>query len=193
MLRKARLASATVVAHRDVSQMKPHQEQRAFRPGRHGIGVPVVIALCLLLAIPGYALSQLTAQIDWRVLVGAPLALSIFTFFAYRSDKLRAEAGEWRVPEATLHFAALVGGWPGAFLAQRRFRHKTSKVSFQVVFWIVVLTHQFLAVDSLLDWRITKDAVRAIKSQTAQQGVRANDRGFHVSCSEQPGAVVPQS
>jgi uncharacterized membrane protein YsdA (DUF1294 family) len=144
-----------------------HQPQRTFQPRRRAIGIPVVMALCLLLAIPGYALSRLTSQIDWRVLVGAPLALSIFTFFAYRSDKLRAEAGEWRVPESTLHFAALVGGWPGAFLAQRRFRHKTSKVSFQIVFWIVVLSHQFVAVDSLLDWRITKDAVRAIKSRTA--------------------------
>jgi uncharacterized membrane protein YsdA (DUF1294 family) len=125
------------------------------------------MALCLLLAIPGFALSRLTSQIDWRVLVGAPLALSFFTFFAYRSDKLRAEAGEWRVPESTLHFAGLVGGWPGAFLAQRRFRHKTSKVSFQIVFWIVVLSHQFVAVDFLLDWRITRDAVRAIRSRTA--------------------------
>ena len=77
----------------DVRQKKTHQEQRTFPPRRSGLGIPVVIALCLLLAIPGYALSQLTSQIDWRVLVGAPLALSVFTFFAFRSDKLRAEAG----------------------------------------------------------------------------------------------------
>jgi uncharacterized membrane protein YsdA (DUF1294 family) len=144
-----------------------HQAQRTFPPRRRRIGIPVVIALSLLLAIPGYALSQLTSLIDWRILVGAPLALSVFAFFAYRSDKQRAEAGEWRVPESTLHFAALVGGWPGAFLAQRRFRHKTSKVSFQLVFWIVVLAHQLVAVDSLLNWRFTKNAVRAIKSRTA--------------------------
>jgi uncharacterized membrane protein YsdA (DUF1294 family) len=147
--------------------MKTNQAQRTFPVRCRGISIPVAVALCLMLAIPGYALSQLTSQIDWRVLVGAPLALSVFTFFAYRSDKRRAEAGEWRVPESTLHFAALVGGWPGAFLAQRRFRHKTSKGSFQFVFWIVVLTHQFVAVDSLLDWRITKDAVHAIKARTA--------------------------
>jgi uncharacterized membrane protein YsdA (DUF1294 family) len=101
------------------------------------------------------------------VLIGAPLALSVFAFFAYRSDKRRAEAGEWRIPESTLHFVALIGGWPGAFLAQRRFRHKTSKTSFQFVFWVVVLTHQAIAVDSLLDWRLTKDALHAIRSQIA--------------------------
>ncbi|MCE7524423.1 DUF1294 domain-containing protein [Alloalcanivorax xenomutans] len=30
------------------------------------------------------------------------------------------------------------GGWPGALLAQRVFRHKTRKTSFQVVFYLVV-------------------------------------------------------
>lgn len=37
----------------------------------------------------------------------------------YRHDKRRAFAGQWRVPEATLHLAEFAGGWPGAFLAQR--------------------------------------------------------------------------
>ena len=125
------------------------------------------IVLGLLLATPSYALARLAPHIAWWILGGAPLALSVFAFFAYRSDKRSAEAGEWRVPESTLHFVSLVGGWPGAFLAQRAFRHKTSKASFQFVFWTVVLLHQFVAIDSLLDWRFTRDALRVIKSQTA--------------------------
>lgn len=36
----------------------------------------------------------------------------------------------------------LLGGWPGALIAQQKFRHKTRKVSFQVVFWAIVLVHQ---------------------------------------------------
>jgi len=131
------------------------------------LNISAIIVLALLLTIPGYALSRLTPHVDWRILVGAPIALSVLAFLAYRSDKRSAEAGEWRVPGATLHLVALIGGWPGAFLAQRAFRHKTSKASFQFVFWIVVLIHQFAAVDSLLDWRLTKDALRTIKSQTA--------------------------
>ena len=85
--------------------------------------------------------------------------LSLLTFFAYRSDKRRSEAGQWRIPESTLHIAELVGGWPGAFLAQRTFRHKTSKVSYQVVFWIIVVVYQLVALDSLLGWRFAKDVL----------------------------------
>ena len=37
-------------------------------------------------------------------------------------------------PERTLHLLALLGGWPGAILARRRFRHKTMKVPFLIAF-----------------------------------------------------------
>lgn len=102
---------------------------------------------------------------DWKILAGAWLALSAFAIFAYRSDKRSAKTGEWRVSEATLHLTALMGGWPGAFLAQRVFRHKTAKLSFQLIFWMIVLLHQFAALDSLLDWRLSKDMIRAVRSR----------------------------
>jgi uncharacterized membrane protein YsdA (DUF1294 family) len=89
--------------------------------------------------------------------------VSLFTFFAYRSDKRRAEAGEWRIPESMLHMGELAGGWPGAFLAQRMFRHKTVKISYQVQFWMIVLVYQIVALDSLVGWRYTKDVLRLIQ------------------------------
>jgi uncharacterized membrane protein YsdA (DUF1294 family) len=139
------------------------QVSRQRRAGT--VSVSAFVVFCLLLVGPACALSQLAAQVDWRILVGAPLALSIFTFFAYRSDKRRAEAGAWRISESTLHFAELIGGWPGAFLAQRKFRHKTSKASFQVAFWFIVLAHQFVAFDSLSGWKFSKDALRLLRSR----------------------------
>jgi uncharacterized membrane protein YsdA (DUF1294 family) len=128
-----------------------------------GVSVLAVIGLALLLVVPAYALARLAALVDWRLLAGVPLAVSLFTFVAYRTDKRRAEAGEWRIPESTLHIAELAGGWPGAFLAQRTFRHKISKVSYQVVFWIIVLIHQMVALDSLAGWRFSKDLLHLIK------------------------------
>ena len=43
----------------------------------------------------------------------------------------------------------LAGGWPEAFLTQRKFRHKTVKRSFQAGFWFAVASHQFIAIDEL--------------------------------------------
>ncbi len=45
-------------------------------------------------------------------------------------DKLRAEAGTWRIAESTLLSWAFVGGSPGAYLGRQVFRHKTRKLSF---------------------------------------------------------------
>lgn len=69
------------------------------------------------------------------------VALSLFTFTAYYSDKQAAIRGTRRTPESTLHALSLLGGWPGALLAQRNFRHKTGKARFQVLFWMSVIAN----------------------------------------------------
>jgi uncharacterized membrane protein YsdA (DUF1294 family) len=67
--------------------------------------------------------------------------MSCACFVAYGLDKRRASNGSRRVPEGTLHLLALLGGWPGALLGQRQFRHKTQKVPFRIVFWVAVALH----------------------------------------------------
>lgn len=76
-------------------------------------------------------------------------AMSLFTFALYAHDKSRARKGQWRVPEKTLHLCELTGGWLGAFVAQRRLRHKSSKDSYQLVFWVIVIVHIVFWVDWL--------------------------------------------
>lgn len=77
------------------------------------------------------------------------LFMGIITYIAYSSDKSNAITERSRVPERTLHILSLLGGWIGALIAQQRFRHKTKKISFKIVFWITVLlnvsilVHQF--------------------------------------------------
>lgn len=140
------------------------QPNRTQPAGSLGVGSFVV--LLVLLVVPALALSRLAAWMDWRILAGAPLAISLFTYFSYRSDKRRAAGGEWRISEAALHLMELIGGWPGAFLAQRKYRHKTSKTSYQIVFWLIVLLHQYLALDFLLGWKLTKALVHFIHRLT---------------------------
>jgi len=67
--------------------------------------------------------------------------MSVVCFTAYGLDKRRAANGSRRIPEQTLQIMALLGGWPGALLGQRKFRHKTKKLSFLIVFWCVVVLH----------------------------------------------------
>jgi len=67
--------------------------------------------------------------------------MSLVCFIAYGLDKQRAGNGGRRVSERTLHLLAFLGGWPGALIGQRQFRHKTQKVSFRIVFWLVVVVH----------------------------------------------------
>ena len=67
--------------------------------------------------------------------------LSLVCIVVYRADKQRAGTGARRVPERTLHLLGFLGGWPGAWYARQRFRHKTQKLSFRVTFWAVVLMH----------------------------------------------------
>ena len=73
------------------------------------------------------------------LLLGVYAAASLIAFAAYALDKAAPRGGHRRTPENTLHLLALLGGWPGALVAQNRLRHKSSKTSFLAVFWITVL------------------------------------------------------
>ena len=75
------------------------------------------------------------------IIAGAYGLMSLITFAVYYLDKRAARLGRPRTPEATLHVLELLGGWPGALLAQRLIRHKNAKVGYQVVFWLIVAMH----------------------------------------------------
>lgn len=75
---------------------------------------------------------------------------SLVTFLAYAWDKAAAQKGAWRTSEGTLHMLGLLGGWPGALLAQQFLRHKSVKAAFRATFWVTVLINvaAFLALAS---------------------------------------------
>ena len=80
-------------------------------------------------------------------------AMSIVTFSAHGVDKRRAWQRHWRIPEATLHLLDAAFGWPGGLAAQRFFRHKVRKASFQISFWAIVALHVAFWSWWLLPWR----------------------------------------
>jgi len=78
------------------------------------------------------------ATLAWSLppAVGAAyLALSVVCFFSYALDKSAARRGERRTPESRLLVLGLLGGWPGALVAQQWLRHKTVKQPFRRMFW----------------------------------------------------------
>lgn len=107
---------------------RPSPRSRASRWGGVLMGIAVVGAFFAALLLQ----NALWAAPGWLVLVYA--ALSILTFILYAVDKSAAVAGRWRTPEATLLGFGLLGGWPGAIIAQQVFRHKIRKPAFMRVF-----------------------------------------------------------
>jgi uncharacterized membrane protein YsdA (DUF1294 family) len=73
--------------------------------------------------------------------IGSYLLLSVVAFICYGIDKRNAIKGRWRISERTLQLWALVGGWPGALMAQKFFRHKTQKRSFIVLLWVGIFVN----------------------------------------------------
>lgn len=69
------------------------------------------------------------------------LILNIYSFLLFRHDKIKAQRGGWRVSEASLLFASLLGPF-GAYAGMSRYHHKTRKLKFKLVplfmlLWVV--------------------------------------------------------
>ncbi|WP_417550880.1 DUF1294 domain-containing protein [Methylophaga sp.] len=73
------------------------------------------------------------------VIFGMYLIMSLIAFIAYAIDKSAAQNGRWRTQESTLHLISLMCGWPGAYIAQKKLRHKSIKKAFINVYWVTVL------------------------------------------------------
>ena len=67
------------------------------------------------------------------------LSINSATFLLYGYDKFISKGDRLRVPELNLHALELLGGTPMALVAQRFFRHKTIKSSFQLFYWIIIV------------------------------------------------------
>lgn len=91
-----------------------------------------------LMVIGGLGVAWTTGRLPLAIL-GLYLATSLAAFLMYAWDKVAATGGRWRTQESTLLLVGLIGGWPGALIAQQKLRHKTAKASFQATFWLTVL------------------------------------------------------
>lgn len=82
---------------------------------------------------------------------------SCLAIIAYALDKRSAQNGRWRTPESHLHLLGLLGGWPGAFYAQNKLKHKTSKKAFKQIYWVTAMVNV-----SVLVWFFSKQGQQLI-------------------------------
>ena len=132
-----------------------HSNVRTLRKSTTSWGTGSTVALT------GFAFIYLGVTLAWGTtlfLAIGYLGLSLACALAYWRDKTAAKNGQWRVSESTLLMLGMLGGWPGAIIAQQTLRHKTSKVSFRLAFWATVVLNvgAFITVSTPL--------VRIIKS-----------------------------
>ena len=109
----------------------------AVRAGSSGIPLAITTALLFFILLVGLVvLDELPVT-----LLAAFGLFSGVAFLMYGADKSAAEQGRWRTSESTLHTIAVIGGWPGALVARRVFRHKTTKQPFRTIFWFTVIAN----------------------------------------------------
>ncbi|MDH0745093.1 DUF1294 domain-containing protein [Pseudomonas sp. GD03842] len=107
----------------------------------------MLVGLC---ALPGYGMVAYGLHGGHGWVLGIYPLMSLLAFGLYGYDKQQARRQGHRIAEKWLHSVELLGGWPGALVAQQVFRHKTRKFSFQWVFWLIVLMHELLWADQVL-------------------------------------------
>jgi len=115
----------------------------------------IVVAGIFLIAV---GFSVLTVRIPYQILA-LYIVASLLTFIIYALDKSAAKNGAWRTQESTLHLLSLVGGWPGALIAQQKLRHKSKKQSFRSVFWVTVLLNV-----GVFAWLFTPNGAATLQS-----------------------------
>lgn len=130
-------------------------DSRARRPDRSPSGGNIqhlklkLVVLLIVCALPLFGSLSMWLRGISLVPLTAYGIVSMLAFFLYWADKRKARAEAWRTPENVLHAVELAGGWPGALIAQQVLRHKTRKVSFQILFWFIVALHQVFWIDQL--------------------------------------------
>jgi len=116
----------------ELIRFAPYRSNQALPNLRHQSGAAT------LYPIPAFLIVYVAVTLLWKTPIWFALIYmlaSAITFLVYAKDKSSAQRGARRTQESTLHILSIVGGWPGALLAQQVLRHKSVKAEFRSFFW----------------------------------------------------------
>lgn len=150
------------------------QSGAAPRHHRHAASASSSWDIPTLFAIPLFLAFFLFISAVWKIpkiSLMWPLMMSLATFIAYAKDKRAAHSPEGeeedRIPDSTLHGLALLGGWPGALLAQQMLQHKNDHRIFRLMFWLSVVGNSVLCIVlsmSYAAWFLRKTVIETCTS-----------------------------
>lgn len=134
----------------------------AERPRDLSKPLPAALSWGVLVAfVAAFAVAYVVLDLPWW-LPALYSVLSVIAFAAYGLDKRAARRDRPRTSEQNLLTLGLLGGWPGALVAQQVFRHKTRKRTFRRAFWRTVVLNMlllgaFLTLATIRGWDLEPD------------------------------------
>ena len=81
--------------------------------------------------------------------------INVIAFVLFGIDKWKAKHGSWRITEATLLDAAILGGSIGAYLGMKVFHHKTQHKKFVYGIPLIIFFH-LLLVFFIIRWILSE-------------------------------------
>ncbi|MHA3048495.1 DUF1294 domain-containing protein [Acinetobacter sp. ANC 4639] len=132
---------AKQVVYLKASQTKNTRQtsQLASKPHSSLHLVTIVIGMYALFLLVAIGLKALPS---WLLLYS--LLINALCYWQYAQDKRAAQQNLHRVPEQTLHLLSLLGGWPAAWFAQQKLRHKTQKQPFRQIYFATIVLNIML-------------------------------------------------
>lgn len=134
---------ATQVVYLKASQTQKNvvNNVKVFKTKDIQVKSPMVIVIVIYIVVLGIlaAIGRLPALLPIFLIL-----MNVVCYWFYSQDKEAAQLGNRRVPEQTLHVLSFLGGWPAAWLAQQRLRHKTQKASFLRIYRLTIIFHVLL-------------------------------------------------
>ena len=127
---------AQQVTYLKASQVKAQSKKVKNNVVRMPEKISAMQILCIVYILALAILSAI-GLLKGMVLLAISL-VNVATYWFYAQDKEAAQLGKRRVPENTLHILSFLGGWPAAWLAQQRLRHKTQKQPFRQIYFCTI-------------------------------------------------------
>ena len=83
-------------------------------------------------------------ELETNIILGYLAFINLVAIIMFGIDKSKAKRGGRRISEASLFLISFIGGAVGGVLGMLVFRHKTRKLGFKAIMFIIVLINIYL-------------------------------------------------